>query len=453
MYSKKQVKKALRLYKKCGSATETVRTLGYPSRTSLYQWARSGEWKDPRDCPESPPLHKCHLSVEAKENAVKRCFYDGEPVKSVSKELGCSTTSLYNWRDKYLRGGAVSLMNKSKKKSNVVNTSERSELDELKAQILDLQMEVDILKGVLDVLKKDPGTDWKTLKNREKAVMIGALKNKYPLPTLLKKFEISKSSYYYQLKAINSPDKYVDVRCMIKAAFCNNRQCYGYRRIHGVIKNSGIVISEKVIRRLMKEEGLVVKTKKTRKYNSYKGEITPAVPNLVRRNFHSDEPNKLLLTDITEFAIPAGKVYLSPVVDCFDGYLPTWTISLHPNANLVNKMLDELTEKIGTATKPIIHTDRGSHYRWPGWIKRMNTNGWIRSMSKKGCSPDNSACEGLFGRLKNEFFYCRDWMGTSLDEFIRELEEYLQWYNRDRIKESLDFKSPIGYRESLGIAI
>ena len=104
MYSKKQVMKALRLYRKCGSATKTIRTLGYPSRTRLYQWARSGEWKDPRDCPESPPLNKCHLSVEVKVNAVKRCFYDGESVKSVSKELGCSTTSLYNWRDEYLRG-------------------------------------------------------------------------------------------------------------------------------------------------------------------------------------------------------------------------------------------------------------------------------------------------------------------------------------------------------------
>lgn len=116
-------------------------------------------------------------------------------------------------------------------------------------------------------------------------------------------------------------------------------------------------------------------------------------------------------------------------------------------------MLDESTEKIGTAAKPNIHTDRESHYRWPGWIKRMHTNGWIRLMSKKGCSPDNSACEGLFGRLKNEFFYCRAWMGTSLDEFIRELDEYLQRYNKDRANGPLGFKSPIGYRVSLGITI
>jgi hypothetical protein len=68
------------------------------------------------------------------------------------------------------------------------------------------------------VLNKDPGTDWRTLKNREKAVMIGAMKNNYPLPTLLKKFEISKSSYYYQVNALTSPDKYMAIRKKIKQA-------------------------------------------------------------------------------------------------------------------------------------------------------------------------------------------------------------------------------------------
>ena len=119
--------------------------------------------------------------------------------------------------------------------------------------------------------------------------------------------------------------------------------------------------------------------------------------------------------------------------------------------DLVNTMLDHLAQKLGIETKPIIHTDRGYHYRWPGWIKRMNENGWTRSMSKKGYSPDNSACEGLFGRIKNEFFHGRDWMGVSLENFMKELDEYLHWYNEDRIKESLGFMSPAEYRASLGI--
>lgn len=68
----------------------------------------------------------------------------------------------------------------------------------------------------------------------------------------------------------------------------------------------------------------------------------------------------------------------------------------------------------GAKSKPIIHTDRGCHYRWPGWIEGMKINGYTRSMSQKGCSPDNAACEGLFGRIKNEFFYNQDWTGVTV---------------------------------------
>jgi transposase InsO family protein len=72
-------------------------------------------------------------------------------------------------------------------------------------------------------------------------------------------------------------------------------------------------------------------------------------------------------------------------------------------------------------------------------------------MSKKGCSPDNSACEGLFGRLKNEFFYFQDWIGVSMEEFICRLDAYLRYYNESRIKQSLGWLSPNQYRRSLGV--
>ena len=141
----------------------------------------------------------------------------------------------------------------------------------------------------------------------------------------------------------------------------------------------------------MREEGLFPRIKQKNKYSSYKGEISPEVPNLVERDFHAECPNQKWLTDITEFAIPAGKVYLSSIVDCFDGMLPAWTISTAPNAALVNEMLDKAIATLSKEEYPLIHSDRGCHYRWPGWIERMNRAGLKRPMSKKGCSPDNSS--------------------------------------------------------------
>ena len=102
-------------------------------------------------------------------------------------------------------------------------------------------------------------------------------------------------------------------------------------------------------------------------------------------------------------------------------------------------------------SKPIIHSDRGAHYRWPGWLDRMHSAKLTRSMSRKGCSPDNAACEGFFGRLKNEMFYPRDWKSTTIEVFTRAVHEYILWYNEKRIKLSLGSRSPIEYRESLGL--
>jgi transposase InsO family protein len=212
-------------------------------------------------------------------------------------------------------------------------------------------------------------------------------------------------------------------------------------------------ISEKVVQRLMKQECLVVAANRKRRYGSYLGEISPAPENLINRDFRANTPNEKWLTDITEFQIPAGKVYISPVIDCFDGLVVSWTIGTRPDADLVNTMLDAAIEAVaGSESRPVIHSDRGAHYRWPGWLSRVCNAKLIRSMSRKGCSPDNAACEGFFGRLKTELFYPRSWQDHTVDQFIQIVDSHIRWYNEKRIKISLGSLSPIEYRLSLGIA-
>lgn len=206
------------------------------------------------------------------------------------------------------------------------------------------------------------------------------------------------------------------------------------------------------MRRIMAEEKLIVLGKKPHRYSSYSGEISPAVENVVDRNFHAAAPNEKWLTDITEFQIPAGKVYLSPMIDCFDGMVVSWTIGTSPDADLVNTMLDTAIDGLSDGEHPIVHSDRGSHYRWPGWIRRMDAALLTRSMSKKGSTPDNAACEGFFGRLKNEMYYNRRWTDISMKEFIDQVDRYIRWYNERRIKLSLGGLSPVEYRQSIGRA-
>ena len=186
----------------------------------------------------------------------------------------------------------------------------------------------------------------------------------------------------------------------------------------------------------MKEECLIVQATKQRNYSSYIGETSPAVPNEIQRDFHAEQPNEKWLTDITEFKVGEEKVYLSPIIDCFDGLPVAWTVGTSPNAELVNTMLDKAISSLKNDEHPTVHTDRGCHYRWPGWIQRMEDSCLKRSMSKKGCSPDNSACEGFFGRMKNEMFYGLKWEDTSVDEFIQIVNDYMEWYREKRIKVS-----------------
>lgn len=468
MYTKEQKERALKEFERLGSVQAVVTLLGYPSRHTLYDWYRN-KIADIADYHGSldkeyqikqkyinAPNHPRNPDANLKLDAIKRCFSLGEGVEYVSRDIGYSRASIYSWYRKYQKFGVAGLMSSKKqiKRENIdFNTepSKQQEISELQEQIKQLQMEVDVLKEALNLLKKDPGINITELKNREKAVIIDAVEDKYSLHQLLKCLCMAKSSYYYQRAVMKQSDKYAEIRIRIKIIFQENRNCYGYRRIHGELKKIGITVSEKIVRRIMKEEHLTVPTKRMKKYSSYKGEITPEVDNIINRDFHAEQPNTKWLTDITEFAIPAGRVYLSPVIDCFDGMVVKWNIGTTPDSILVNKMLEDAIGTLLPSEHPLVHTDRGCHYRWTGWIERMQAAGLTRSMSKKGCSPDNAACEGFFGRLKNEMFYGRSWVGVSMDDFINEINSYIEWYNTKRIKQSLGYMSPAEYRHSLGL--
>ena len=207
--------------------------------------------------------------------------------------------------------------------SNSPPAPDRTELERqvesLRRDIRKLQIEHDILKKANELLKKGLGVDLQLLTNREKALLVDALRQTYALPELFSELDLARSSYFYHRARLRVADKYEDVRSTIADIFKINHRCYGYRRIRASLGRQQIFISEKVVQRLMKQERLVVAVSKRRRYASYLGEISPAPENLINRDFQATTPNAKWLTDITEFQIPAGKVYLSPMIDCFDG--------------------------------------------------------------------------------------------------------------------------------------
>ena len=456
-YSEEQKQTALQHYMTHGRcASQTIKALGYPSPMIFRRWLNEAFPERQKSCLSRGAMIEC--PQDKKEQAVIDLCTRPSSAQKIAEAHDVSRVSLYKWKKQLLGEEQRCIMPKKKSPASTIEENLIKEIEELRAEEADLQarlyrlkLEYDILEKASEVLKKDEGINLQTISNREKAEVIDALREKYRLKDLLEVLHISKSSYCYQENCIRRLDKYANLRTKIHTISSSTNHCYGYRRIHAILKKTGIVVSEKVIRRLMKEEQLSVHCVKRRKYNSYAGEISPEVANIVNRNFHAEAPNTKWLTDITEFSIPAGKVYLSPIIDCFDGLIVSWSIGTSPSADLVNGMLDKAIYILREDEHPVVHSDRGAHYRWPGWIQRMETAGLTRSMSKKGCSPDNAACEGFFGRLKNEMFYGRSWRETSVNEFIAMLDDYIHWYNESRIKESLGWMSPLEYRYSLGI--
>lgn len=507
VYSKEQRKEAVDLYIRYDlHASAVTRELGYPDRKSLYSWYEDRLEEEKTGIPFQPKLTK--YSQVQKMDAVDYYLGHGKSLKGTIRKMGYpSHEILVSWIDELAPGARkirrtgialpyrkqaemvgdlceregtaqtvadeheVSrshlyvlkrrMLPAQKEESEMKDQTPKDtkdvaalaeEIGELELKKHRLELNVAILEGTQALLKKAVGIAPDMLPNGKKIILVDALRNEFPLQEILSALALCRSTYYYQRKA-RTRDKYAKLRIRIRAISTSNYGCYGYRRTHAILASEGILVSEKVVRRIMAEEHIARPVRRKQRYNSYMGEISPGVENLIKRDFHAGRPNEKWLTDITEFSIPAGKVYLSPIIDCFDGMVNGWAMGVSPDAGLVNGMLDCATGCLKAGEHPIIHSDRGCHYRWPGWIQRMNEAGLVRSMSKKGCSPDNSACEGFFGRLKNEMFYGRDWKGVSRERFMDILEGYLVWYNNSRIKVSLGNRSPMAYRKSLGIVI
>ena len=209
------------------------------------------------------------------------------------------------------------------------------------------------------------------------------------------------------------------------------------------LHNRGYQINHKTVQRLMRELNIKCMVR-IKKYRSYKGKIGKIAPNILKRDFHASAPNQKWTTDITEFSLFGAKLYLSPILDMYNGEIISYNISERPVLGQVMDMLDKAFEKIPDNTNLIFHSDQGWQYQHKQYQKRLKDKGIQQSMSRKGNCLDNSVMENFFGLLKSELLYLRDF--ESIDEFKIELENYIDYYNNKRIKEKLKGMSPVQYR-------
>ena len=254
---------------------------------------------------------------------------------------------------------------------------------------------------------------------------------------------MARSSFYYHQKMLQRNDKYAETKALIKQIFHRHKGRFGYRRITMVMNQKGIVINHKTVLRLMKTLHLksIIRVKK---YRSYRGELGKTVPNILERDFKTDQPNRKWATDVTEFNVSGNKLYLSPIIDLFNGEIISYELSERPVFAQVVNMLKKSFRKIKTTENIILHSDQGWQYQMKSYQHLLQEKGIIQSMSRRGNCLDNAIIENFFGTLKSEMFYTKKF--TTIQELKTEIKEYINYYNNDRIRLNLKGKSPVQYR-------
>lgn len=254
---------------------------------------------------------------------------------------------------------------------------------------------------------------------------------------------MARSTFYYHVKRIGQSDGYDDLRARIRKIYDQHKGRYGYRRVTIELRNDGVIINHKTVRKLM--VGMSLKAKRRNQhYRSYKGNVGKIAPNVINRNFCADAPNKKWTTDVTQVNIKDRKVFLSPILDMFNGEIISYAISYIPNMDMVQTMLKKAFNKNGDLSGLILHSDQGWQYQQRSYQDMLKEKGIIQSMSRKGNCLDNSMMENFFGIMKSELLYLREW--KSVEEFVKELKAYIRYYNNNRIKLRLKGKSPVQYR-------
>ncbi len=262
----------------------------------------------------------------------------------------------------------------------------------------------------------------------------------------------------YWQKRWNISNKNEQIEQRIKELFDEHDGNYGYRRITKALQNEGMTINKKKVQRMMQKLGLKCfsYTRKSRKYSTYKGKVGTVAKNRIHRRFHTSVGHQKVTTDTTEFKyyerdkkgnIQIKKAYLDPFLDMFNREIISYRLSKRPNAKAIMEALEEAIEHTEDCPyRRTFHSDQGWAYQMKAYSHKLKEHRIFQSMSRKGNCIDNSPMENFFGIMKQEMYYGKVY--SSFEELEQAVMKYMDYYNNKRIKEKLNWMSPVQYRET-----
>lgn len=265
-------------------------------------------------------------------------------------------------------------------------------------------------------------------------------------------FEISKtnkSSYYKWLsfaekRVIKEQEEYQIVE-EIKSLYEKHKGRLGVERMTNQLKiEKNIYCNHKKVYRLMKENGYLSVVKRKKNY------IKPGKPhpkrNVLKRNFKTSCPYDKMATDVTEISMFGIKTYISPIKDLHTNMIESVEIGKSATLVTVMKMIEKIKDK-AIPEGTIFHSDQGSLYNSIKFQNELKRNNFIQSMSRKGTPIDNSPMESFFSTLKSEVIYNPLIKIESYEDLIKEIKEYFEYYNNERIQKGLGYLTPRQFKE------
>lgn len=260
--------------------------------------------------------------------------------------------------------------------------------------------------------------------------------------------ELAKSTYYYELNKVDAvAEKNKELMNEIKKIFKYHKSRYGVRRVYKELVNRGYSINHKRVQRLMHAMGLFGKRPKE-KYHSYKGKVGEVAENIINRDFSTTAPLQKWTTDVSQFNFSWGKCYISPILDMNTNEIISYDLSLHPTLEQIHRMLNNAFKKFPSVKGLIFHSDQGWQYQHEYFRNTLKEHGIIQSMSRKGNCYDNCIMETFFGRLKNELYYGYENVYESFEMFSDAVDEYINYYNNERIQAKTKWMPPAKYRKA-----
>ena len=404
-------------------------------------------------------------SPEYKLAAINRVLINGESVQVVAIDLGLTADSiLRQWIKSYIKNGYNGLT----KKKGRPSTRGKEKEDRRRAgegertpsrAAVEENHRSRILKKIVCLNsrgrkeEKEQLTEAVTELRQELKCsldfILETINSNDSLPSL------PRSDYYYWKNRIDPDTKNSDLMDAITTIYTDNHKRYGYRRITLQLKNEGWAVNHKAVKRLMSKLNLYGITPRA-KYKSYKGDFNGTVDNKLLykrvdtkrhraeyiRDFSTTDVNEKWTTDISEFHIAAGKLYLSPILDMHNREIVSYNISKSPGYMQITDMLNKAFNKFDDLSNLIFHSDQGWQYQMYQYHKALRERGITQSMSRKGNCLDNSPMENFFGKMKNEMFYGHEYEFKTLEQLQEAMEDYIDYYNNERIQVKLKGLTP-----------